>query len=90
MSKDYLVLKFNRSPLVCDINSEQEQMLKWCSKHGFEIQESVIDYSFLVKFERKQNTLDFIKEFLEWKVGHALPFDSLTTMPGIEIMNLSD
>lgn len=90
MKKKYVVLRFKMWPLIINLHSEQELMLDWCKKKGFEMQNEFSKDAILVKFERDKKTLDFIKEFLEWKVRHALPFDSLTTIPGIEVVDLDN
>lgn len=86
---NYIYLKFNNLPILSrHYETEQERMLRWCKNHGMEMHESNCDDSIIVRFGRDKNTYDFIKEFLESKVEHALPFKSLESIPGVKIIKL--
>lgn len=85
---NYIVLKFKESSMI-DKSCEYYQMLKWCLMRGFDWEQSKSDFSYLVKFERNNKTLEFIKTFLEPKFNHALPMESLNNIPGVEIVSLS-
>ena len=74
-------------PLVQFPFNEQGEMLEWCKRKGMEMQRELTSDKILVKFTRDKNTYDFIKEFLEWKVRRALPFESLMKIDGVEIVN---
>lgn len=88
--KDQIVLRFKMFPLVAHHASEQERMLKWCSLKNMEMVREMSSDSILVRFKRDKNTYEFIKEFLESKVQHALPFDSLTSIQGVEIVKTDE
>ncbi len=73
------------------IDSQQLEMVKWCKLRNMEMSVTEMPHNHTkvarVKFYRDKNTHAFITEFLEFPVGHALPFDSLTTIPDVKVIN---
>jgi len=88
-----IVLAFSKTPFITSTLpfhlTQTGEMLIWLKKQGFEMQQRLDTYEILVKFERNNKTLEFIKTFLEPLVRHALPMESLKTIKGVRVVSLT-
>lgn len=90
--KKNIVLAFNLDVNITSLlpfrMTQQGEMLHWLGENGFEISEKVTTKEVLVRFERDEKTMRFIKRFLEPLCRHALPFSSLKSIPGVRVVNV--